>query len=120
MVTSLFFLVLGVVGVVIPVWPTTPFLLLSSLLAAKGSTRIHRRITQSNLYKNNLEDFVETRTMTKKSKIKILMLATVLMMFAFYFSGRWWARVIITLLVVVKYYTFLVLIKTCEEEECDD
>lgn len=107
-------------GVVIPVWPTAPFLLLASLLAAKGSTRIHAMITHSNLYKDNLEDFVETRSMTKKTKVKILTVATIFMMVAFYFSGRWWARVIITLLVVVKYYTFIFLISTSEEDDSDD
>ena len=60
---------LGAVGVVLPVLPTTPFLLLASFCLAKGSEKFHTWFTGTKLYKNHLDEFVQNRSMTLKTKL---------------------------------------------------
>ena len=54
-------LALGAVGVVLPVLPTTPFLLVASFCFAKGSERFHRWFMGTRLYQNHLDSFVKER-----------------------------------------------------------
>lgn len=44
--------ILGAIGVVLPILPTTPFLLLSAFLFSKSSDRFHEYLIQTNLIKN--------------------------------------------------------------------
>lgn len=57
----------GAVGVVLPLLPTVPFLLLASFFFAKGSDRFHNWFKSTKLYKNHLESFEKNRSMTLKT-----------------------------------------------------
>ena len=73
---------IGAVGVVLPVLPTTPFLLLASFCLAKGSERFHRWFTGTKLYKKHLEGFVKNRSMTLKTKFSLLIPASCMLILA--------------------------------------
>ena len=74
---------LGAVGVVLPVLPTVPFLLLAAFCFAKSSERLHTWFIGTKLYKNNLESYVKGQGMTWKTKIRIMVTVTVLMAVGF-------------------------------------
>ena len=75
-------MVLGAIGVVLPVLPTTPFLLLASFCFAKGSDRFHKGFIGTKLYKKHLESFVTSRSMTLKTKLCILLPASAMLILA--------------------------------------
>ena len=112
MCLSVFFLILAGVGVLLPILPTTPFLICSGIFAAKGSKRFHQWLTSTKLYQKHASDFVERRSMTLDTKIKILVFATLLLGIGFVMSSNTIARVLIAILIIVKYYYFLFKIKT--------
>ncbi|MDE8333504.1 YbaN family protein [Erysipelothrix rhusiopathiae] len=116
MIIALLFLGLALLGVFLPVLPTTPFLLCASVFGAKSSDRFHQWLTHTSVYQNHLDDFVTKHTMKRKSKQKILILATLMMACAFYFSKNFYARIIIGLLVLFKYYYFIFKIADEDEE----
>ena len=104
---------IGAVGVVLPVLPTTPFLLLASFCLAKGSARFHRWFTGTNLYKKHLESFVENRTMTLKTKFSLLIPAScMLMILAFLAMQNVYGRAFIIFLILFKYVYFFTRIRT--------
>lgn len=74
---------LGAVGAVVPLLPAFPFLLLAAYSFARSSERLHSWFINTKLYKNNLESYVKGRSMTKRTKVRIMITVTVLMTFGF-------------------------------------
>ncbi len=103
---------IGALGVALPILPTTPFLLVASLCFAKGSKRFHDWFKSTKLYKNHLESFEKSRSMTMKTKLCILIPVTVLLLIAFFMMHNLLGRIVIAVLIIVKYYYFLFRIKT--------
>ena len=105
----------GAAGVVLPVLPTTPFLLLALILFAKGSERFHRWFLSTRLYRNHLETFVVTKSMTRAAKVKVLTVITILFAFGICFSPVF-AKIIIAVVAVFHYVYFLFGIRTMKDE----
>lgn len=103
---------LGAVGVVLPVLPTTPFLLLASFCLAKGSEKFHTWFTGTKLYNNHLDDFVQNRSMTLKTKLSILLPASVMLLLALVAMPNKYGRAFIVFLIIFKYVYFFTRIKT--------
>ena len=74
---------LGAVGAVLPILPTVPFLLVSAYCYARSSKKLHTWFTGTKLYKENLESYVEGKGMTRKCKVRIMTMVTILMAIGF-------------------------------------
>lgn len=105
---------IGMIGVVFPVLPTTPFLLLASFCLAKGSERFHRWFTKTKLYQKHLDSFVKNRAMTLKTKFCILLPVSGMLLFALVAMGNIYGRIFIVFLLVFKYVYFFTRIATVE------
>lgn len=103
---------IGAVGVVLPVLPATPFLLLASFCLAKGSERFHKWFTGTKLYKRHLDSFVKNRAMTLKTKFSLLIPASCMLLLAFLAMRNVYGRVFIVFLIVFKYVYFFTKIRT--------
>lgn len=115
LIIGFIFLGLGVLGVFLPILPTTPFVLGAVFCFAKGSERMHRWLLSTKLYQKHVKQFNETRSMTLKAKVLILGFASTLLIAGFYFSPNIYARIIIVVLICIKYYVFIFKIKTAAE-----
>lgn len=73
-------LILGAVGVIVPMLPAFPFLLLAAFGFARGSERLHSWFVSTRLYKNNLETYVRGQGMTRRTKHRIIASVTVLIL----------------------------------------
>lgn len=79
---------LGAVGAVLPLLPSFPFLLLAAFCFAKSSERLHKWFTGTKLYKENLETYVQGKGMTRKTKIRIMVTVTLLMLIGFIMMNK--------------------------------
>ncbi len=79
-------LVLGTLGVAIPVLPTVPFYLLATLCFAKSSRKLHDWFTGTELYKKNLESYMKGQGMTVQTKCRITLTITLSMALGFYLT----------------------------------
>ncbi len=82
------FFALGMVGVVLPILPTTPFILLAAFCFARSSERLNAWFKGTKVYKKVLEGYVTKRSMTVKAKLTILVPVTVLLAIGFALMGR--------------------------------
>ena len=73
-------LILGAVGVIVPMLPAFPFLLLAAFGFARASERLHSWFISTRLYKNNLETYVRGQGMTRRTKHRIIASVTVLIL----------------------------------------
>lgn len=105
----------GVIGIVLPVIPTTPLLLLASYCFVKGSKRFEVWFKGTKLYKKYVEDFLRHRSMTLKQKIFLNVLADTMIAFGFFSVDILWVRILLILIVIYKYYYFATKIKTVKK-----
>lgn len=103
---------LGAIGVVLPILPTTPFLLLATFCFAKSSTRFHKWFTSTRLYKNHLESFVERRSMKLKTKVSLLAFASTMLLIPLIMVPVLPMHIFILALIAFKYYYFICRIET--------
>ena len=108
---------LGAIGVVLPVLPTTPFLLVAAFCFAKSSKRFHTWFTHTSLYVNHLESFVDKREMSRNTKVKLLVFASSMLLLAMYFMDNLYLRLFLLVLIIFKYYYFIFRIKTISKED---
>lgn len=79
---------LGILGVFLPVLPTTPFLLLSAWLYARSSARLYHWLLNHKYFGTYIKDFIEDKAISLPAKI-----ISLLMM---------WATIICTIFIAVR------------------
>ena len=82
-VFGLLFFVLGVIGTVLPLIPTTPLIVLAAVCFAKSSKKLHFWFVSTRIYRKTIDGFVRSRTMTLKAKIILLTTITAVMSLSF-------------------------------------
>ncbi|MDO5040288.1 YbaN family protein [Clostridium sp.] len=108
---------LGAIGIILPILPTTPFLLLSSFCFVRGSEKFDRWFKETKVYKKHLESFANERAMTLKQKITILLFADTMMMFPLIILDSIMVKIFIILIILVKFWYFIFKIKTIKEKD---
>ncbi|WP_346869833.1 YbaN family protein [Clostridium sp. UBA5119] len=103
---------LGAIGIILPILPTTPFLLLASFFFVKGSERFDLWFKNTKIYKKHLDSFVKEKAMTLKQKMTILLFADFMMAFPLIILDSLVIKSMIVLMIIIKYYYFLFVIKT--------
>lgn len=74
---------LGIIGVILPIFPTVPFVLLAAFCFARSSERLDGWFKNTKLYKeNNIKS-----GMTKQAKIRIMCSVSLLMSIGFIMMG---------------------------------
>ncbi len=62
-------LVLGIIGIIMPVLPTTPFLLLAARCYLRGSQRLYNALLGNRFVGSHISNYLERRGMSLKMKI---------------------------------------------------
>jgi len=74
---GIMFVILGVIGAILPILPTTPFLLLALACFANSSPRFHAILLNNRWFGRDLQQWEENRSIARTSKIKAMILIVV-------------------------------------------
>ncbi|MDD2530752.1 MAG: YbaN family protein [Bacteroidales bacterium] len=87
---------LAIVGIFLPILPTTPFLLLSSFLFMQSSDKLHKWLTEHRVFGQYIKDFQEYKSIPLKVKItSISFLWITILLSVFFFIEKLWIKLLL-------------------------
>ncbi|AJC97042.1 YbaN family protein [Staphylococcus hyicus] len=104
--------ILGFVGVVVPLLPTTPFLLLAAICFAKSSERFKNWLIHTKVYREYVESFKNERGYTLIKKFKLLISLYIVIAFSIYMIDHTMIRVMLLIMVCFQTIFLFTFVKT--------
>ena len=105
---------LGLLGIVLPILPTTPLFIAAACLFAKGSKRFHVWFLNTKIYKKYIESAVKNGTMEKDAKRKMMITLGLVFGVGIFFSPIF-AKFIIFIVAAIHFYVLIFRIKSVEK-----
>ncbi len=87
--------ILGVLGIFLPLLPTTPFLLLASACFARASPRMHNWLRTNRVFGKYLRDYENGRGIPLRGKVWILIFMWGSMSYSIWRTDHLWVRLLI-------------------------
>ncbi|HCA6951042.1 TPA: YbaN family protein [Staphylococcus aureus] len=111
-VIGLIFTALGIAGAVLPLLPTTPFLLVAVFCFARSSDRFYNWLINQKIYKEYVENFYLHRGYTLQQKIKILISLYIAIGFSIYMVDVLAVRIGLIIMVIIQTAVLFTFVKT--------
>lgn len=93
-----FFLLLGIIGIILPVLPTTPFLILAAACYLRGSDRMYQWMMNNRYFGDLIRNYMERRGIKPRQKAgAIFMLWFLISITLVYFVQQLYLRLILTI-----------------------
>lgn len=108
---------LGMIGVIIPILPTTPFILLAGFLFARSSTRWEIWIKKLKVYQKYVVPFKRNQGFTLRQKGEILCTTYALLLISGILINHTHIRLFLLVIAVVKLLVLWRFIPTVRQEE---
>ncbi|SRR3712207_82638 len=100
-------LILGGIGIFLPLLPTTPFILLSAFCFQKSSERFHQWILSSPVFGKYIRDYQEQKGITLKNKIVAIIFMAAGMLFSAYKVSNTHMRICLAVIFIAVSYHIL-------------
>lgn len=105
---------LAIIGIFVPVLPTTPLLLLAGFLFGKYSPKAHARLTSSKAYRAYVVPFKEAGGMPIKDKVRMLVVSYAVLGVSAFLVRKIIVWVILGLVALFLLYLVLIRIPTVD------
>ena len=109
-----FAIALGVLGIILPVLPTTPFLLLALYCWARGSKKLSVWFCRTWMYKKYVSEYVRTKSLTHKRKIAVQACAGGMMIVSVFLIEMAVLKVLLVICFILHNWFFICKIQTRE------
>jgi len=110
---------LGVIGIVLPILPTTPFLLLAAACYARSSKKFYDWLLNNRILGAYIRNYIEGKGMPIKVKIfTISLLWITILVSAFLFIQILWVRIVLIIIAIaVTIHILLIRPKNKEQKK---
>ncbi|WP_076542297.1 YbaN family protein [Shewanella sp. UCD-KL21] len=95
LITGLTCLTLGTIGIVVPLLPTVPFILLAAYCFARSSTRMHHWLMTHPWFAEALNDWQDKRAINKRLKKKAMIMTTLSFVVSILIVPLVWVKVML-------------------------
>ena len=109
-------LLLGIIGIIVPVLPTTPFLLLAAFCFIRGSNRLYTALLNNRFIGTYIRNYMEGRGMSRRMKIWTLSMLWVAISFTVFFASDSLVVKIILAVVLIGVTVHILMIKTIKNK----
>ncbi|MDR1169665.1 MAG: YbaN family protein [Prevotellaceae bacterium] len=89
------FLALGILGIFLPLLPTTPFLLLTAACYARSSKKLLKKLLDNRLVGKYITDYQQNKGIRKSIKIYVLSLLWTTITLSAVFTGAIWIKIML-------------------------
>lgn len=104
--------ILGVIGIIVPLLPTTPFLLLAAWLFARSSGKLYHWLMYNKVFGKYINDYVNNKKISLSVKLVTLTLLWAVILFSVIsVCESLWLRILL-LTIALAVSTHILLIKT--------
>ncbi len=91
-------LMLGIIGIFVPLLPTTPFLLLAAACFARRSTRMHGWLLGHPVFGKFLSDYEQGKGIPARAKVLALLMMWTSLLVAMWRIDAWTVRVLFAMI----------------------
>jgi len=99
-IVGLFFLVLGILGYILPGWPGTIWLILSATFFLRSSEKLYNFVVQNRLFGHQIREFLETGQMPIKAKFWAVISMWVFSIISMFAPYDWLFKIPVILLTI--------------------
>lgn len=96
------FTVIAFTGAVLPLLPTTPFLILAAICFTNSSRKFKIWLESTQIYKNYVENLKKYKGYTMKEKIRILISLYIVVGFSIFMISNLYIRIGLMIMVVIQ------------------
>ncbi|GEM74395.1 inner membrane protein [Vibrio sagamiensis NBRC 104589] len=100
-------MILGILGIVLPLLPTTPFILLSSACFMRGSPKLHQWLHQHRIFGPILENWTQHRAVTSKVKQRGAIFIILSFTVSIYVAPLMWVKIMLSGMLIVVLIGFI-------------
>jgi uncharacterized membrane protein YbaN (DUF454 family) len=102
-IIGIFFVGLAALGAVLPILPTTPFLLVSAGCFAKSSPRLHKKLLENKTFGPMIFHWQDSRSIPKRAKIISLLTMILSVVYSCYVLESIYLRIFVVVLVAFPF-----------------
>ncbi|GAB6746524.1 YbaN family protein [Streptococcus uberis] len=99
--------VLAIIGIPLPILPTTPLLLLAGFCFSRSSDRFNNWLRGTKVYKYYVGDYLETRIIKRERKKQILIQVWTLMGISIIFAPFVWMKILFFTMTTIMSFVLL-------------